>query len=153
MRATTCSFALILIVAVCVIAGCSSGSSDLPPLGEVSGTVTLDGAPVAGAEVTFVPGSGSPSVGKTDGEGHYTLAYVQETSGAEIGKHTVQISKYGEAGSANDTENQLPAKYSQGIDPDGGRQGGARTRLILNSRVGLERGAGLGGLPLAALAC
>ncbi len=114
MFGTTRSFTLILVVAVCAIAGCSSGSSDIPPLGEVSGTVTLDGTPVANAEVSFLPASGSPSVGKTDDEGQYTLAYTQDESGAEIGKHTVQISKYGEAGSADDTMNQLPAKYSQG---------------------------------------
>jgi len=114
MLAVSRSFALTVVIGVCVIVGCSSRSSDLPPLGKVSGTITMDGTPVAGAEVTFVPGTGSPSVGMTDDEGQYTLAYLQDVLGAEIGKHTVQISKYGEPGSLNDTENQLPAKYSQG---------------------------------------
>ena len=73
----------------------------------------MDGQPVADARVTFVPASGSHSVGTTDSEGHYTLAYDQAHTGAVIGKHTVRIEKYGEPGSPNDTENQLPEKYGQ----------------------------------------
>lgn len=101
----------ILLVAACAMAGCSSSSG--PPLGQVSGTVTLDGQTVADAEVLFVPASGNPSVGKTDQKGQYTLAYDQKRKGAVIGKHTVRITKLGEPGSPNDTKNLLPEKYNQ----------------------------------------
>lgn len=105
------SWSLILLVAACAVAGCSS--SDGPALSQVSGTVTLDGQPVGDAEVLFMPDSGNPSVGKTDQKGRYTLAYDQKRKGAVIGKHTVRITKIGEIGSPNDTKNLLPEKYNQ----------------------------------------
>ena len=104
-------WARILLVAACAVAGCSS--SDAPPLGQVSGTVTLDGQPVADAQLFFVPASGAPSVGKTDQKGQYTLAYDQKLKGAVIGQHTVRITKIGEPGTPNDTKNLLPEKYNE----------------------------------------
>lgn len=112
-RPRTSGLAPMLIVVACTLAGCSSGTSDTPPLGQVSGAITMGGKPVSDAQVLFVPASGSPSVGKTDAEGRYTLAYSQDVTGAEIGRHTVQITKFGEPGSPNDTTNLLPEKYNQ----------------------------------------
>ena len=43
--------------------------SHIPDLGDVSGTVTLDGRPFAKAHVAFEPGMGRQSIGITDGEG------------------------------------------------------------------------------------
>ena len=101
------------------LSGCGGGS-DTPPLGTVSGVVTLDEKPLADAEVTFQPEKGRPSLGKTDSEGNYTLAYTVNENGALIGSHQVIITTAVEAfsdetGAGNDREARpeiLPAKYN-----------------------------------------
>ena len=40
------------LIGLCVLAGCGSDSPALPP---VSGTVLMDGKPLAGAHIRFVP--------------------------------------------------------------------------------------------------
>jgi hypothetical protein len=73
--------------------GCGGGN-----VAPVSGTVHLDGKPLAGAAVTFSPDTGKDggvggSYGKTDGEGRYTLrSVIGDQSGAAVGKHKVSIS-------------------------------------------------------------
>jgi hypothetical protein len=79
------------------IAGCSRIPADVVP---VSGQVTLDGQPLAGATVTFQP-IRSPadekvvsggSVGYTDSAGRFELRLIDpDVPGAAIGKHTVTI--------------------------------------------------------------
>lgn len=89
---------------------------ELPDLGKVSGTVTLNGTPLANATVRFNPMSTDPhkqnlkiasSVGITDKDGKYTLIYIEGVNGAAVGKHLVQISALG----ANGIE-QVPEMYS-----------------------------------------
>lgn len=70
--------------------GCG-GQGDRPPLGRVTGAVTLDGQPLVGAQVTFAPETGRPSIGRTDSTGRYELFYVLATKGAKVGKHRVFI--------------------------------------------------------------
>lgn len=58
-----------------LLAGCGSGPSG-PALTAVSGTVTLDGKPFAGAYVRFVPQGqtgGHGGTGKTDAAGKYEI--------------------------------------------------------------------------------
>ncbi|MCA8988283.1 MAG: carboxypeptidase regulatory-like domain-containing protein [Planctomycetaceae bacterium] len=69
--------------------GC--GGSSGPDLGKVDGTVTVDGAPIEGATVTFQPASGRPSMGITTADGKYSLMYTSEQYGAIPGTHTVSI--------------------------------------------------------------
>lgn len=83
-------YALFLLVLACSSIGCSS-RSDIPPLGEVTGTVTLDGTPLEGATVTFAPVMGRPSAGMTDQQGHFILDYAAGYRGALVGTHTVRI--------------------------------------------------------------
>lgn len=73
-----------------LLAGCGPSG---PQLSEVKGKVTVDGKPVPRAEIAFVPeaAGGSPSLGKTDAEGNYRLAFTQDRFGALIGKHKVTI--------------------------------------------------------------
>jgi len=101
------------LMTVCLLAGCSGGATDTPELGQVSGTITMDGKPLSKANVTFEPQSGAPSLGMTDEAGHYELAYNKDHQGAVPGQHKVRISKFGEPGSPNDTEDQIPAKFNQ----------------------------------------
>jgi hypothetical protein len=69
--------------------GC--GRSDLPELGRVRGTVTLDGKPLAGVIVTFLPDAGRPAVANTDSKGNYDLMYTHDVKGATVGPNTVRV--------------------------------------------------------------
>jgi hypothetical protein len=75
------------------VAGCGGGGADLPDLGTVSGKVTMDGQPLAGAVVIFTPVSGpGSSTGVADEAGEYKLVFRQAI-GAVVGSHKVSISK------------------------------------------------------------
>ena len=78
----TRSLHLLLVVCFSAI-GCSGAPDDAPDLAAVRGTVTLDGIPVVGAYVQFIPNSlsgtsGPPSSGATDSSGNYTLTGIEE---------------------------------------------------------------------------
>jgi len=96
------------------VAGCSGGGG--PPLGRVSGVVTLDGEPLAEAIVTFAPSPGRPSLGITGSDGRYTLAYTAEQTGAMIGDHVVRISteRYVErpGGAVEQMPERVPPQYN-----------------------------------------
>ena len=77
---------------------------EVPPLGQVTGIVTLDGKPVEGAVVTFAPekreykvsknmkGMGlRTAVGVTDAEGRYVVYYVEGVKGTFLGKNRVSV--------------------------------------------------------------
>ena len=79
-----------------------SGGANLPPLASVSGTITLDGKPLANATVFFDPVTDmknaeqrqmGSSIGRSDDQGVYNLAYPGGHSGAVIGMHTVRVNK------------------------------------------------------------
>lgn len=84
----------------------------------VQGKVTLDGQPLPDALVTFQPkGEGSPSTGRTDADGNYTLRYSRTVEGAEQGEHVVTISTYSRGNPDGDppvpaTPEKVPAKYN-----------------------------------------
>ncbi len=103
-----CAFSLLWCL------GCS-GRSDLPDLGTVSGTVTVDGKPTAGIMVHFSPdGGGRTSTGVTDSSGHYELNYTADAEGAVVGKHKVTLSANSEAAS----DDQLDLSGSNSAIPD-----------------------------------
>ncbi len=89
----TFSWRLVLVLLLPAMAlgiiGC--GRSDLPELGRVQGTVTLDGKPLAGVIVMFQPDAGRPAVANTDSEGNYELMYTNDTKGATAGQNTVKV--------------------------------------------------------------
>ena len=96
--------------------GCSGKRREVPPLGEVTGAVTLDGRPLPRAAVAFVPYErGNGSYGTTDEAGRYTLQYAVHHPGAVVGRHRVEIRTGGEGrdkdGNFVETPEQLPAKY------------------------------------------
>ncbi len=80
-----------------------SDKSKLPPLGTVTGVVSVQGKPAPLAEVRFEPlppkpGDpivGSFSVGWTDATGTYQLQYDPEHPGAAVGKHRVTVTVNG----------------------------------------------------------
>jgi hypothetical protein len=81
----------IWVFMVLLCAGCGSGEKPLD-LGEVKGTVTLDGQPLAKAVVAFNPEKGPSSGAITDETGKYVLVNKNGKRGAMIGKHKVEIS-------------------------------------------------------------
>ncbi|NUQ64626.1 MAG: carboxypeptidase regulatory-like domain-containing protein [Pirellulales bacterium] len=94
--------------------GCGSTG---PELAAVSGIVTLDGQPLAGATVEFQPPKGSPSTGVTDSSGAYRLAYTARKQGAMLGKHSVRITFVAEKtdaeGNSVASPQLLPPKYNR----------------------------------------
>ena len=83
------SFVWPLAISSLLLSGCQK--SDRPPLGRVTGTITLDGRPLAGAGISFQQEGFHPSLGRTDTEGRYTLVYLRDVEGAVLGRHEVKI--------------------------------------------------------------
>lgn len=72
------------------LTGCGQNG---PKLAKVTGVVTLDGKPVPGAVLTFIPRTpdGSPSYGATDQNGRYEMHFSSKKAGALLGDHDVEI--------------------------------------------------------------
>lgn len=79
-----------LVALLMTLSGCG-GSGQLPELGQVRGTVTLDGQPLSSVEVAFHPVDGRPAFGRTNAAGQYSLQYKPDTSGCKVGKNLVRI--------------------------------------------------------------
>ena len=110
----------LMAIACCVIGlACVGCGESGPPLGQVSGTVTMDGEPLANALVTFTPEAGGRgSMGKTDGNGKYELAFV-DSKGALIGNHKVSVTTVQESsGSATEMSSDSPEYANQGGPAD-----------------------------------
>jgi len=81
-------FAAVLVTA-CVV-GCSK--SEMTP---VTGVLTLNGQPVADAEVAFNPKTvGRLAIGRTDSTGHFKLSTGAPDDGAVPGEYTVTLFEY-----------------------------------------------------------
>jgi hypothetical protein len=94
--------------------GCGSG--DGHNLDSVKGMVTLDGEPVSGASVAFVPTGDNPSkmtaTGVSNEKGIYRL-FSQTQAGVAAGEYKVLIAKTTEPRTEDfsDTRNLLPGLY------------------------------------------
>ncbi len=111
---------LLLLLA---IAGCGG---DAYPLASVSGTVTLDGVPLAEALISFEPvrqgedpDSGPGSYGKTDQQGRFSLKSVHGEEGAVIGTHVVRITtselkELADVGQGIEPSKRIPRRYIDG---------------------------------------
>ena len=84
--------------------GCGSKYETAP----VSGTVKMNGKPLAGAALTFQPiGGGMASTGITDANGRYTLTFLySEDEGAIVATHRVIIRTHKKA-NIEDTSSDL----------------------------------------------
>ncbi|MGQ9506137.1 MAG: hypothetical protein ACUVQG_14815 [Thermogutta sp.] len=119
--------------------GCKTRNrGNIPQTAPVSGIVTLDGKPVDGANVVFVPTStpGYGAYGIADSSGRFVLKSSEAVTGAVPGKYLVQVTKLvpdtggrqsvvaedaeheaeaaggSPAGSVAGTKNVLPEKYA-----------------------------------------
>ena len=93
--------------------GCNQG----PPLGQVSGKVTLDGEPVPQATLTFSHANGRTAFARTDESGAYELKFTDGREGALLGENHVSIetSRAGTDAEGNFVEypETIPAKYNK----------------------------------------
>jgi hypothetical protein len=80
---------LALAAMLVFLPGC--GSDDTPPLGEVSGTITLDGEPLEGVIVVFKPDNGRAATATTDASGEYTLEFSYQVPGCKVGANKVHL--------------------------------------------------------------
>lgn len=118
-----------------MLVGCGGGrSAELPPLVPVSGTITLDGKPIAGVSVSFLPfGStrGGMCYGITDDSGRYELLAGDRQKGSPTGEFRVICSKWirpdGSAFTSDGTQSPEMAGAKQMFAPRYSDQ--ARTEL------------------------
>ncbi len=116
-----------LLLALAILAGNGCGPSG-PAIVPVFGVVTLDNAPVAGANVMFAPiAGGRPAEGVTDSTGKFMLTTQTDkaTAGAMEGTYLVTVigvrsvgAKAGDDGTSADVSQVreewfLPKKYSK----------------------------------------
>lgn len=84
------AFVLLLVL----FGGCGTNGPQVAP---VHGRITLDGQPLALADILFQPEGGQrPSTGRADADGRYELVYKRGQEGALVGTHSVHISVSGE---------------------------------------------------------
>jgi len=111
-----------------ILAGCGGGGSDSdrPETVPATGTVTLQGQPVEGANVAFVAESaeGRGAVATTDESGHFELTTFEPGDGAIPGKYKVKISK-------TVTEGGLSQEQAQAYDEKGLPHPPTRTKELL----------------------
>jgi len=78
------------------LCGCSATNSidyGKVKLAQVSGTVSIDGQPLAGTVITFEdPANGNFSFARTDSSGKYTLQFDSDVDGVTHGKKIVRLS-------------------------------------------------------------
>jgi len=81
---------LITALTLATVSGC--GGSDHPETSPVSGVVSLDGVPLAGASVTFIrAGAAVFSTGLTNHQGEYALTTFKPDDGAIVGNNIVTV--------------------------------------------------------------
>src|SRR5436190_8990370 len=95
--------------------GC--GGEKTPGLGQVTGTITMDGKPLPDATLTFETSKGglSAALGRTDANGKYELYYSRGHKGATTGENIVRITTLGETGGEDNSQvrrESVPTKYN-----------------------------------------
>lgn len=87
--------------------GCGPGlDADYSAIGlvPVSGTITLDGKPLAGAVVFFEASDLTQSYAETDESGHYQMRFNSEIDGVPPGPKTVRISTTASTGEEEESD-------------------------------------------------
>ncbi len=104
-----------LTASLLLLVGCGDGETG-PATVPVSGTLTLDGEPVAGAEVTFVHETFA-AFAETDSEGRFELV-----PGAVVGENKVVVSKWegGPEGAEGEEDDGLDAEQMRMMAQTGG---------------------------------
>ena len=117
------SIRIVLGLSLFALCGCARKV----PMGQVEGTVRVDGAPLADAMVTFIPDDRNlpQSTGLTNAEGHFQLRCANGSAGAAVGQHRVIVIDAAQApsGKGKDDDDlpegkdvpnsRLPLKYAR----------------------------------------
>ncbi len=98
-----------------LLAGC--GKEPGPPLATVTGQITIDGKPVAGAGIQMIAEGpqGSVAYGSTDKDGFYEMAFGSTRTGAIVGRNKVILnsdSRVSVGGENFDGAEVFPPKYN-----------------------------------------
>ncbi len=109
-----------VLLAICMVVGCGQSG---PEIARVHGTVTLDGKPLPGAVIMFVPVSGRPSASETDANGRYVLEFSAGRKGAIPGMNRVEINTARQAYEKDGknypaVKESVPAKYNRETELD-----------------------------------
>lgn len=96
---------LICVMTGMILSGC--GGADRPPMGYVTGVVTVDGDPLGGAIVSFKPEVGRAALGVTNEDGTYELKYIHNEKGCKIGPNYVTFS----SPTTGTVTHSIPPKY------------------------------------------
>lgn len=109
------------LTAMLLLVGTGCGGDEYAELGlvPVSGVVTLDGAPLAGAKVSFESEDKRQSIGVTDAAGRYELMYDSRKAGTTPGPKRVRITTSdvgleggGLAEGVEGVKERVPARYN-----------------------------------------
>jgi hypothetical protein len=103
--------AIATILTCFFVVGCS-GEVNAPPLGTVTGKVTLDGKSVTNVTVNFESANGQIAFGNTDPSGIYELKFRSGLKGAEVGMNKVRIETVLDAPAPAGYKDPIPAKYN-----------------------------------------
>jgi hypothetical protein len=122
------------------------------PTFKVTGKVTMQGAPIADAVVTFSPTESQPmALGRTNAAGEYTLTTYEGGDGAAAGLFKVMVTKTTTAAGAapapvagqHDTNAAANAQAQQHAASGGTPAGGKSTESLLPDRYGQPSTSGL----------
>lgn len=97
-----------LLLSLLVLAGCSDGGPKIVP---VSGTVTIDGQPLAYGHIQVMPDGWRPASSRIGSDGRFSLTTTVSGDGCAVGTHPVVILA-GESVSAEATKWHAPKKYA-----------------------------------------
>ncbi|MBT5018233.1 MAG: carboxypeptidase regulatory-like domain-containing protein [Planctomicrobium sp.] len=99
----------VLAVIIFSSALCGCGGDGRPSLVEVEGAVTLDGEPIGGAQLAFIPDAGNEiqrgSRATSDSGGKFTVGTYAVNDGIPVGKYKVTVIK-------EELDGELPEGYN-----------------------------------------
>lgn len=91
-RSASFCHAACLSVVLLTLTGCLGGAGEAKPV-PASGVLTLNGEPLAGAYVLFIPDIGPKASATTDADGGFELTTVQEKDGVVPGPCRIAVEK------------------------------------------------------------
>ncbi len=122
----------LFLLALLLTVGCSYGGPSYS-LSPASGTVNIDGKPVANAVVVFHSESSPIASGKTDSSGQFQLATGTHGEGIAAGDFLVQISSTEETTDSSGKAVSIPIVYAEnGVEVVKIAQGGGENSFTFN---------------------
>lgn len=110
MRRLVVDFACTLsAIAMAIVVGCGESRTNI---GRVEGIVRLDGKPLTGGKIQFLPTAGRSAIAEIQSDGTFTLGTYGNSDGALIGTHKVAVIAYepGPAGRPDPAKPRAPLK-------------------------------------------